>query len=136
MKSSVTHTHMHTQTGAGCVMPLLPSGPAASWHLPPVTVETADCIISAHQRGTALGKSKTISPCFHLPSSVKAASSCLLSSSDPLSLQLGAFISPSLIFSFHPKKKKKKSDTSTVSHSAENVAHASKHKIAPRPSSH
>lgn len=65
-----THTPVHRQV-PGCAF----DAPPAKWSccfLAPVTVETADCITSAHQRGTARWKRETISPSFHLLTSVMA----------------------------------------------------------------
>ena len=131
-----THTLVHRQV-PGCAF----DAPPAKWSccfLAPVTVETADCITSAHQRGTARWKRETISPSFHLLTSVMAAPPfSFVLCTPPLVPFTPPFMSPSPPSPFikNPQKwKGKKSDRSTVSNLAENVTHASEHKILPRPS--
>lgn len=44
------HTHSSTQAGAGLLMPLLPSGPAASWHLSPWRRLIASSVLARGER--------------------------------------------------------------------------------------
>lgn len=130
-----THTPVHRQV-PGCAF----DAPPAKWSccfLAPVTVETADCITSAHQRGTARWKRETISPSFHLLTSVMAVPPFSFVLRTPLRPLYSAFYVPINAIPFHQKPEKwngTKSDRSTVSNLAENVTHASEHKILPRPS--
>lgn len=137
---SLTHKHWHTHTLVHRQVPSCSfDAPPAKWSccfLAPVTVETADCITSAHQRGTARWREKpSLHPFICLlqwwPSPLFFCPPC------PPSSPLLRLLCP---HHCHPlssktwKMKGKKSDRSTVSNLAENVTHASEHKILPRPS--
>lgn len=141
-----THTLSHTQTlthtlrctgrcRAAPLMPLLPSGPAASWHLSPWRRLIASPVLTRGERHAEREK-----PSLH-------PFICLLQwwPSPPFSFVLrtplrplySAFYVPINAIPFHQKPEKwngTKSDRSTVSNLAENVTHASEHKILPRPS--
>lgn len=104
---SLTHKHRHTYTLVHRQVPRCSfDAPPAKWSccfLAPVTVETADCIISARQRGTVRWKRETISPSFHLLSSVMAVPLFLLSSSPPSVPCNSAFYLHIAAIPFHQK---------------------------------
>lgn len=115
-------------------MPLLPSGPAASWHLSPWRRLIASSALARGERHAE--REKPSSPFFHLLSSVMAVPPFLLSSLPPSVPFNSAFYLPINAIPFHQKTlkmKAKKSDRATVSNLAENVTHASEHKILPQP---
>ncbi len=137
----LTHKHWHTQSSAQAgaraapLMPLLPSGPAASWHLSPWRRLIASPALTRGERHAEREKPSLYpficllqwwpSPFFFCP---------LHPPSPPLLLLLCPPSPPSTFIKKPKNERKKKSDRSTVSNLAEIVTHASEHKILPRPS--
>lgn len=135
---SLTHKHWHThdsaQAGVGLLllMPLLPSGPAASWHLSPWRRLIASPALTRGEQ-----RAKREKPSLH-------PFICLLQwcplrffcpPQPPFAPFTLPFMSPSPPSPFiKTPKNERKSDRCTISNLAENVTHASEHKILPRPS--
>lgn len=122
---SCIHTPSHTKLQhmllhrrvLGCSF----DAPPAKWSccfLAPVTVETADCITSAHQSGTARWKRETISPCFYLLTSVIAVAPFSFFLCTPFAPFTLPFMSPAPLSLFikNPKKWKKKTLADLVFH--------------------
>lgn len=92
-----TLTHSGAQTGSGLLLLMPLPAKCSCCFLAPVTVETADCITGAHQRGTAALKERepslhpfmcltsviAIAPFFFCPLQPPASSSLLLRLSCP-----------------------------------------------------
>lgn len=100
---SCTHAHTNRE-GPSCSF----DAPPAKWSccfLAPVTTAT-DCITSTQQRGTARWKRETISPSFHLLTSVIAVAPFLLSSAPLLRPPHSAFHVPITTIPFHQKPHK------------------------------
>lgn len=135
------HTHINTHilkcTGrcqAAPLMPLLPSGPAASWHLSPWRRLIGSSVLASGERHTEREK-----PSFHpfICFLQQWPSPLFFCPPHPPWSPLPCLLSPHQYHAFSSKllkMKEKKSDTSTVSNLAENVTHALEHKILRRPS--